>query len=176
MINKKLLCIVIFLFFAAFGCEDALKLPGTSTNKKDAVKAEPCTLTFHLVSDPDPARDDLAHGPLPGINQEIFYVKAPLLTNVDIQGAESKPSVMGGEKYHVIMVNFTKEGTKKFAQITTDYVGSQIAIVADGKILSCPTVQEPVTDGKCQITGNFSPEEAAHLAAQINAGSATPTN
>lgn len=47
-----------------------------------------------------------------------------------------------------------------------------IMIILDGEIISAPAVDNgPISGGKCQITGNFSQEEATQLAALIRGGS-----
>ena len=38
----------------------------------------------------------------------------------------------------------------------------QLAIVIDGKVISAPTVQDPITGGSLQIVGNFSRDQAQH--------------
>lgn len=42
-----------------------------------------------------------------------------------------------------------------------------IAIVIDGKIVSAPKLNEPITGGKFHITGNFTKEEMEELAEKL---------
>lgn len=132
-------------------------------------KIQPSKLTFHFVSDPDPALD-LAQGLIPGTNHPIFYVKEPVMSNKDVAGAKAKVTAMYGEETYVIEVNLTSEGAKKFAQITKDNIGKDLAIVIDGKIIMAPKIQSPILDGKCQIHGRFTKAEAEEMALKINAG------
>jgi len=67
-------------------------------------------------------------------------------------------------------IEFDSEGTKLFGQLTKDNIGRQIAIFLDGQVISAPTVQTEITDGKAVITGNFSLEEAKKLAQRLNEG------
>ena len=67
-------------------------------------------------------------------------------------------------------IEFDSEGTKLFGQLTKDNIGKQIAIFLDGQVISAPTVQTEITDGKAVITGNFSLEEAKKLAQRLNEG------
>ncbi len=83
--------------------------------------------------------------------------------------AEHKGTNGQADSYEV-GVTFTAEGTKKFADATTANVGKQIAIIYDDEIVSAPVVNEPITGGQCSITGNFSQEEAYHLAQTIRLG------
>jgi protein-export membrane protein SecD len=67
-------------------------------------------------------------------------------------------------------IEFDSEGARNFAQLTKDNIGKQIAIFLDGQVISAPTVQSEITDGKAVITGNFSLEEAKKLAQRLNEG------
>jgi preprotein translocase subunit SecD len=77
---------------------------------------------------------------------------------------------MFGEETYFIEVNLTEEGTKKFAQITKNNIGKEIAIVIDGKIIMAPKIQTPILDGRCQIHGGFTKAEAEEIAQKINLG------
>ena len=70
----------------------------------------------------------------------------------------------------VVAMEFTKEGKRKFADFTRRNVGEILAIVLDGKILSAPSIDEPILDGRAIIRGRFTTEEAQRLAEFINAG------
>jgi preprotein translocase subunit SecD len=90
------------------------------------------------------------------------------LTGADLKSAQvvfdkntGKPS---------IAIQFTEEGGKKFAEITSRNVGKELPIILDNQVISAPVVSEPITGGNGQITGNFTIEEAKQLAIQLNAG------
>lgn len=70
----------------------------------------------------------------------------------------------------VVSLEFTDEGGKLFAEITAKNVGKVVAIYLDGAPISQPVVQEEITGGKAQITGNFTPEEGKQLVGRLNAG------
>lgn len=76
-----------------------------------------------------------------------------------------------GNKEYAVELTLTSEGTTKFAAATAANVGSQIAIVYDGEIISAPTVNEAIGGGQAQITGGFTYEEADQLASTIRIGS-----
>jgi protein-export membrane protein SecD len=67
-------------------------------------------------------------------------------------------------------IEFDSEGAKIFAQLTKDNIGKQIAIFLDGQLISAPTVQTEITDGKAVITGNFTLDESKKLAQRLNEG------
>jgi SecD/SecF fusion protein len=63
-----------------------------------------------------------------------------------------------------VAMNFDSEGAALFGRITTANVGRQLAIILDGELYSAPVIQEPITGGNCQITGDFSISVATQLA------------
>ena len=70
----------------------------------------------------------------------------------------------------VVLLEFNAEGTKLFADLTTEHVGEQIAIFLDGEVVSSPVVQEPIPNGTAVISGNFTPDEARNLVRDLNFG------
>lgn len=90
------------------------------------------------------------------------------LTGKDLRRAKVDFSQETGEP--VVAIEFTPEGTKKFADITTRLVGKHLAIFLDGTPITAPIVQTPITQGSGVISGGFSRDEAKTLALQLNAG------
>ena len=76
-----------------------------------------------------------------------------------------------GVKEYVVQLAFDEEGTKAFADATTNGVGKPIYIIYDGRIISYPMVREPITGGQCRIDGMADLKEAEELAANIRIGS-----
>lgn len=74
-------------------------------------------------------------------------------------------------KEYVVSLTFTEEGTKAFADATTNNVGQPIYIIYDNEVVSAPIVQEAITGGQCTIDGMASFEEAENLASTIRIGS-----
>ena len=62
------------------------------------------------------------------------------------------------------------EGAKKWAKLTGDNIGRQIAIVLDGYVYSHPTVQGEIPGGRSQITGMENIAEAEDLANVLKSG------
>ncbi len=65
---------------------------------------------------------------------------------------------------------FNPEGKTLFAKATKENVGNRIAILLDKKIKTSPTVREEIKDGKAQISGAFTVDEAKVLVRDINYG------
>lgn len=72
----------------------------------------------------------------------------------------------------VVDLEFNGEGTKKFAQLTTELVGKQMAIFFGGDLQSAPVIREPILLGRAQISGSdgFAYEEADRMVKLLNAG------
>lgn len=76
----------------------------------------------------------------------------------------------GSATEYLVQLELTDEGSEIFAEITAANVGNAISIYMDDILLSSPTVNEAITGGSAQITGDFTSEEAIDLANQINGG------
>ena len=87
---------------------------------------------------------------------------------VDAKAQSGDPAQGGGFE-----VSMTMDGpsTKKWANITANNVGKQIAIVMDDVVYSAPVVRGRI-DGTSSISGSFSVQEAEDLANVLKAGKA----
>ena len=70
----------------------------------------------------------------------------------------------------VVSLEFNEEGAKIFSQLTQENIGKVLAIYLDGQPISLPVVQEQINEGKAQITGKFTADEAKKLVESLNAG------
>lgn len=69
-----------------------------------------------------------------------------------------------------IGLEFNSAGQEIFGQITANNVGQVLGIFLDGQLLTAPTIKVPIADGRAEISGSFSVEEAKDIAIQLNAG------
>ncbi|BDG59271.1 protein translocase subunit SecD [Caldinitratiruptor microaerophilus] len=92
-----------------------------------------------------------------------------VLTGKDLVKAQVIQTGQGRTEFGVSL-ELSPEGTKKFADATTKFVGRQIAIYLDEDVISAPVVNEPIPSGRAQITGNFTAESAKQLADLLNGG------
>ena len=69
-----------------------------------------------------------------------------------------------------VSMSMNAEGASIWARMTKENIGKQIAIVLDGMVYSYPSVQNEITGGSSQITGNFTLEEAEDLANVLKSG------
>ncbi len=70
----------------------------------------------------------------------------------------------------VVSLEFTQEGSQKFAEITQRNVNKPVAIFLDNQLITNPIVNEPILSGQAVISGNFTADSASQLAIQLNAG------
>ncbi len=76
----------------------------------------------------------------------------------------------GSASEYLVLLDLTKEGAEVFAEATAANVGKTLSIYMDDTLLSSPTVNEAISGGSAQISGDFTAEEATKLANQINGG------
>lgn len=95
-----------------------------------------------------------------------------VVTGSNVKKAEpAQMEEKNGTTSYVVNLSFDKDGTKKFADATTNNVGKRIEIIYDGETISAPTVNEAITGGECTISGMESYEAADELATTIRIGS-----
>ena len=87
---------------------------------------------------------------------------------------DAQPSIQNQNNEPIVSFTLNRLGAQKFGRATTDNVGRRLAIVLDGKIISAPNINEPITSGNGMISGNFSFQEATDLALLLRSG-ALPT-
>lgn len=104
-------------------------------------------------------------GPAEVLGKDVDTASAGLRTNS--QGVTSND--------WVVNLEFTKEGTKKFAEITRRLVAetgdlNRFAIVLDGLVVSAPTTQAAIVNGQAEISGSFTQKSATDLANVLKFG------
>ena len=67
-------------------------------------------------------------------------------------------------------LEFNDEGKKLFADLTKKNIGNILAIFLDNQPISLPVVRQEISDGRAQISGGFTLEEAKQLVQDLNYG------
>lgn len=100
--------------------------------------------------------------------------KATELTGRYVKGAQVTFDQIGKPQ---ISLEFNEEGASLFEQITERNVGRPVAIFIDDEgafapenLISAPVVQEKISGGRAQVTGDFNLNEAKLFVARFNAG------
>ena len=117
-----------------------------------------------------------------GRTAQLQFVLAdgtPVLDGGSVKDASTGTAQDGG---YCVNLQFDSEGAEAFAEATTiAYQGGvqsviegvpndAIMIILDDQIISAPSVNEPISGGQCEISGNFTSDEAKNLAALIRGG------
>lgn len=128
-------------------------------NPEEAIKelGETALLTFREGVEVD------ANGKFTGVTAETVIIegKEIVAATAVLDPETNKP---------VVSLELTSEGATKFAEATARLTGKIISIWMDDNLISYPSVNQTITDGKAIITGNFTVQEAKDLADKINAG------
>ena len=145
-----------------------IELPGLDDpNRIKKLLGKTANLAFRLVSETE---DTFGSELLFFDNSEnqLNISKRVILSGDNLVNA--KPTLDNQTNEAVVSFTFDRVGAKKFGRITTDNVGKRIAIILDNKIISAPSIREPILGGNGQITGNFTFQSATDLALLLRSG------
>jgi len=99
---------------------------------------------------------------------ELIALKGDAVLEGDaVTSASSEYDNMQG---NMVNMKMNDRGAQEWATITRNNIGRPIAIVLDEHVYSFPNVNNEITGGSSQITGNFTPEEANDLANVLKSG------
>jgi len=102
-----------------------------------------------------------------------------LLSTVAVEGARISGATSGLDPQQLqgwaVNLTFDGQGTREFGDVTRQLLSqpdptNRFAIVLDGVVVSAPVVQAAIVDGRAQITGSFTQQEAADLANVLKFG------
>lgn len=103
----------------------------------------------------------------------LYAVKVPdsgkaIVDGRHIQHAET--AIADYNQMPVVRISMNDQGAHDWEVMTRKNIGLAIAITIDNRVLSCPVVNDAISGGETEISGNFSKAEAEELAARINFG------
>lgn len=147
-----------------------VELPGLKDPERiKSLLGKTAQLNFRLVS------DNVEFGVeklISEIGEELNVSKRIIMSGENL--IDAQPNFNNQSNQPTVSFTLDRLGAQKFGRTTTDSVGKRLAIVLDGKIISAPTINEPITSGNGMISGNFSFQEATDLALLLRSG-ALPT-
>jgi len=126
-------------------------------------------LNFRLVADNEEFGVDKL---ISENNEKLSVSKRIIMSGENL--IDAQPNFNNQSNQPTVSFTLDRFGAQKFGRTTTDNVGKRLAIVLDGKIVSAPLINEPITSGSGIISGNFSFQEATDLALLLRSG-ALPT-
>lgn len=157
-----------------------VQVPGyNDPSRLKAILGETAKMEFRLVDLSMPVEQALAGRPPEGSEilqedagggrtQPILVEKRVMVSGADLTGAT--PGFDQRSNEPIVQFQFNSSGARAFGQVTTENVGKPFAIILDGKVISAPRINEPITGGSGQISGNFSVESANNLSVQLRSG------
>ena len=171
-----------------------LQLPGISNSAQaKEVVGKTAQLEFRLVDDSPAAMEamrairalgrPLDGGELTAGARALLPPRTTLLPGRDgafhVVGATAEMTGASLETAHlevgernepIVGFRLTREGGRRFDDLTKANVGRQLAIVLDGSVYSAPVIRSRISDGAGVIEGDFTAEEASGLAIVLRAG------
>jgi protein-export membrane protein SecD len=155
-----------------------LQVPGvTDTARIKELLNTTASLSFHLVDERATntgrrrAGIEILEFDDESIEQKLGVEKRARIKGDMIQSASAGFS----EGQPIVSIRLNSLGAKYFCDISRENVGRPFAIVLDNKVLSAPSIREPICGGVMQISGNFTVQEVNNLALLLRAG-ALPTS
>ena len=146
-----------------------IEVPGLQdTSKVKELLGATAKLEFRLIADPGDPPSDVETLPMQQGGGTMTVQKRVMVSGEDLVDAE--PGFDSRTDEPDVNFRFNLRGGQHFGQVTSENVGRLFAIVLDGKVISAPRIQSPITGGNGQITGNFTVEQADNLAVLLRAG------
>jgi len=120
---------------------------------------------------------DDANAPLVACNRDGTgkYILGPAeVVGTDVATASASLDQQGGNGW-MVLLNFNGSGTSKFGKVTSRVTKlaspqNQLAVVLDGLVYTSPQINQAITGGNAQITGNFTQTQASDLANVLKYG------
>lgn len=155
-----------------------IQIPGLgSAGDAKRIIGTTARLTFHpVIGFANSAEQSAGSGnvilpelPPPGQPPSQFYEleATSILSGDDLVDAQPSFDQNGRPS---VSFRFNPAGGRIFGQYTSENVGALFAVVLDDEVITAPQIQEAITGGSGQITGNFSVEESVDLAVLLRAG------
>ena len=141
-----------------------VELPGvTDTQKAIALIGETPVLEFRMLKGATPP-DTFS---TTTVNQDF---EPAAITGKDLASSELQFQGTANLNEPVVVLHFTSQGAKIFADLTKNNVGRYFGIFLDGQPISIPVIRESIPDGTAVISGGFTAPEAKELARNLNYG------
>lgn len=150
----------------------ALKLIGQTPTlefvlQRDASSSE----ALAIVAAKKQYQADIQAGKTPELNPLLFEDEN--FKHIGLDGRYLKNSQLvfdGTTGKPQVSIEWDDTGKALFATTTANNIGKRLGIVLDGTMISAPTIQAAITDGKAVITGIGDNTEAKQLASRLKTG------
>jgi preprotein translocase subunit SecD len=99
----------------------------------------------------------------PENGEAIWISPEAIMTNDDVRLAEVR---MIDNNFYVDF-EFTEDGAKILANLTKSHIGTIMAMMVDGQIVSSPVIKNRIKGGHAMLSGDFTYERAREIAQGI---------
>ncbi|MDF2551148.1 MAG: preprotein translocase subunit SecD [Chryseobacterium sp.] len=101
----------------------------------------------------------------------LYAVKGNINQKAPVDGAVETASIGYDELSRVVVdMQMDSKGAKDWKTLTERNVGKPVAVTLDNRVYTAPNVVNAIPNGRTQISGNFSQEEAKELVDVLGAG------
>jgi SecD/SecF fusion protein len=101
----------------------------------------------------------------------LYAVKGNISQKAPVDGSVETASIGYDELSRVVVdMQMDSKGAKDWKTLTEKNVGKPVAVTLDNRVYTAPNVVGAIPNGKTQISGNFSQEEAKELVDVLGAG------
>lgn len=148
-----------------------VQVPGSSDcNRLKNLLGKTASLSIHLVEDTNASilsGSSTARVLTDKSGNKISISRTPIVT-----GSNLKDASVGYDTDGVVAINFSFDsiGARRFAEATRKNVTKNMAIILDDDVLVNAEIREPITGGRGQITGQYTPASAADVVNLLKAG------
>ena len=146
-----------------------VELPGLDNpNRIKSLLGKTANLTFQFITQSSDESFGTEKLQFDDGSEEAIVNKRIVLSGDNL--VDAKPTMNSQTNETVVSFTLDRVGAKKFGKATSSGVGKRLAIILDGKIISAPSVREPIIGGSGQISGNFTFQSATDLALLLRSG------
>jgi len=101
----------------------------------------------------------------------LYAIRGNINQKAPVDGAVETASISYDELSRVVVdMQMDSKGAKEWKTLTEKNVGKPVAVTLDGRVYTAPNVVNAIPNGRTQISGNFSQEEAKELVDVLGAG------
>ncbi|MCS3531996.1 protein translocase subunit SecD [Chryseobacterium sp. JUb7] len=101
----------------------------------------------------------------------LYAIRGNINQKAPVDGAVETANISYDELSRVIVdMQMDSKGAKEWKTLTEKNVGKPVAVTLDGRVYTAPNVVNAIPNGRTQISGNFSQEEAKELVDVLGAG------
>ncbi|AQY22776.1 protein translocase subunit SecD [Riemerella anatipestifer] len=101
----------------------------------------------------------------------LYAIRSNISGKAPVDGAVDKANISYDQIGRVVVdMQMDSEGTKDWKILTEKNVGKPVAVTLDNRVYTAPNVVNAIPNGRTQISGNFTQDEAQDLVNVLNTG------